>query len=226
MNYDTIYSHTADKNLIIPNESEILRYLGEKGEKSDILKNLIDEKLDQAMQYAEFKCSFLLKKIRINDNRISIGDVSWHSKKLSDNLSDCHSAVIFSLTSGSGIDRLMQSHSTKPAGEFIISAIASALTESYADLFNKEIKNYFEADNQYTRPRFSPGYGDLSMDVQNDIISLTDAKRRAGIFLTDTLMLTPVKSITGVIGISNIDKRCNISGCQLCDKTDCIIRRI
>lgn len=226
MNYDIIYSHTAEKKLIIPKKSEIMRFLGETVKKNTVLENLIDEKLELVMKQANIKGSFVLKKMSVCNNVISIANSSYPTRKLSKNLSDCHSVIIFSLTAGSGIDRLMNSLVSKPAGEYVVSSIGSALIESYADFFNTEIKKYFESKKQFTRPRFSPGYGDFSIDAQKDIISMTDASHLCGIYLTEALMLTPVKSVTGIIGISDIDRKCSLSGCEVCEKTDCKLGRI
>ncbi|MBQ4630046.1 MAG: Vitamin B12 dependent methionine synthase activation subunit [Clostridia bacterium] len=225
MNYNLIYSHKADKNLIIPPRSEILRYLGEKGEENEVLKNLIDEIQNMVSEKALPTGTFVLKKIMVHNEKVSIGDIFFSSQKLAKNLAGCHSAIVFSLTIGSSVDRLMQSLVSKPAAEFVASATGSAFVESYADLFNKEIKDYFGNENKYLRPRFSPGYGDFSHSAQKDIINMTDASRRCGIYLTKALMLTPTKSVTGVIGIGDTNCNCPSHGCEACDKTDCISRR-
>jgi hypothetical protein len=45
---------------------------------------------------------------------------------------------------------------------------------------------------------FSPGYGDFPLSVSRDIIEVLDASKRIGICLTDSLFLTPQKSVTRV----------------------------
>lgn len=48
--------------------------------------------------------------------------------------------------------------------------------------------------------RFSPGYGDLNMNVTEDIITMLDATKRIGLSVTRSGMMTPIKSITAIIG--------------------------
>ncbi len=52
--------------------------------------------------------------------------------------------------------------------------------------------------------RFSPGYGDLSMSVTEEILAVLDAGRRIGVSVTKSLMMTPMKSVTAIIGITHI----------------------
>ena len=52
----------------------------------------------------------------------------------------------------------------------------------------------------FFKPRFSPGYGDLSLEVQKEIFSLLDCPRKIGVSLGDSLLMTPSKSVTAIIG--------------------------
>ena len=51
------------------------------------------------------------------------------------------------------------------------------------------------------RPRFSPGYGDLPLSLQPEVIRATGADRRLGITLSSSLLMTPKKSVTAIKGI-------------------------
>ena len=78
---------------------------------------------------------------------------------------------------------------------------------------------------KYLRPRFSPGYGDFSLDCQKDIIRALEAEKTVGVTLTDSLLMTPSKSVTAVIGAGRNEFRCELKGCEVCGKTDCLYRR-
>jgi cobalamin-dependent methionine synthase I len=56
------------------------------------------------------------------------------------------------------------------------------------------------------RPRFSPGYGDLSLSVQSDLLNVLDARRNIGLTLSDSLMMIPQKSVTAIVGLKPIHK--------------------
>ena len=53
---------------------------------------------------------------------------------------------------------------------------------------------------EHTR-RFSPGYGDMPIEIQVDILQLLDASRRLGMVLTESNLMIPTKSITALIGM-------------------------
>ena len=54
---------------------------------------------------------------------------------------------------------------------------------------------------------------------------MLDTAKTIGLTMTDSYMLTPVKSVTALIGISDSDEKCHIKGCESCGKADCIYRR-
>ena len=49
--------------------------------------------------------------------------------------------------------------------------------------------------------RFSPGYGDVPLSLQRDVLAVLDAQRKLGITLSDTFFMTPCKSVTAFVGI-------------------------
>ena len=50
--------------------------------------------------------------------------------------------------------------------------------------------------------RYSPGYGDLPLEVQGELLALLDAPRRVGLCATESHLLTPRKSVTAILGIA------------------------
>ena len=50
-------------------------------------------------------------------------------------------------------------------------------------------------------PRFSPGYGDLSLDFQREIFRLLSPERNIGVTLGERLLMSPTKSVSAIIGI-------------------------
>jgi len=73
--------------------------------------------------------------------------------------------------------------------------------------------------------RFSPGYCDWDVEQQRILFEAVDGEK-AGVELTETCLMLPRKSISGIIGISLADRGIeNYNPCPTCDKTDCIGRR-
>ena len=78
----------------------------------------------------------------------------------------------------------------------VTDCIASSGIEVFCDLVNDEMKA-----GRILKPRYSPGYGDVSLSCQNDILSFLDAYRKIGLTLTETYLMTPIKSVTAIVGI-------------------------
>ena len=125
------------------------------------------------------------------------GDVS--SAALSKNLKGCGECFVFAVTLGIGVDRFLGKLSfTSPSNHFIADAFASAYAESAAD----KVENVIKGDLKF-KPRFSPGYGDLDLSCQAKVLELTNAGRLLGISLNRSLLMSPTKTITAIVGIEN-----------------------
>ena len=73
------------------------------------------------------------------------------------------------------------------------------------------------------RPRFSPGYGDLPLELQKDVFRVLDCPRKIGLSLNESLLMSPSKSVTAIIGIGKGDVEAE-NKCSACEKTDCAYR--
>ena len=95
----------------------------------------------------------------------------------------------------------------------------------YLDEWQTGLETDMKKEGYYIRPRFSPGYGDFDIAHQDMILRMLDAAKKIGLTLTGGNMLTPSKSVTAVIGLSETETSCHIKGCEVCQKKDCAYRR-
>lgn len=209
-------------------QKEILRYLGYKGNAGDEQVNaMMVECLEELKEAASLKSihrSFPLRLLPKDEIDFSV--FRTRSRNLSKNLKDCDQVILFAATLGTGVDMKLQKYSRLQMSKAVVmQAAATAMIEEYCDEENKKLKDAFEADNCYLRPRFSPGYGDFPLECQKDITAVLETPKRIGIMLTESLLMTPSKSVTAVIGVSKKPLRCESKGCESCEKTDCTYRR-
>lgn len=135
--------------------------------------------------------------IERTENGIDLGFGEITSKDLIKNLFKCKRAAVFAVTLGSDVDRLLiKLGKIMPSEQFVTDAIASALAESVCDEAEKLI-----FDGLSHAPRFSPGYGDLPLELQKPLLSFLNADKTVGITLSLSLLMTPTKSITAIAGI-------------------------
>lgn len=136
-------------------------------------------------------------KLNYTQDGVDFGFGEVKSKALLKNLDSADEAFVVACTLGAEADRLVLSTKTSPSRAFVLDACASALAEALIDACETEI-----GKGLTLRPRFSPGYADFPLSHQPYLLKFLDADRRLGIFVSESLLMTPRKSITAVIGIS------------------------
>ncbi len=134
--------------------------------------------------------------VSVCGNAVTLGDFTVESRDLAKNLSGCRRALIMAVTLGAGVDMLLRRKGAVSAGEhFVCDAVASAFAEAAADT----AENFFLGDIPH-RPRYSPGYGDLPLEIQGDVLDVCGAGRLLGISLSAASLMIPTKSVTAIIG--------------------------
>ena len=132
---------------------------------------------------------------------VAFADVRIPSKDLARNLRECNKVVIFASTLGAQCDQQIRRAQIKdPVKAAVLQATGAMYIEKCVDLLNEKIRIEFEEQGYKVRPRFSPGYGDVPLEVQKDFFRLLPCQR-IGLTLMDTLIMSPEKSVTAFIGI-------------------------
>lgn len=189
---------TGSVDEITVNRREALRYLGYRGQRTDDgIDALFDRAQAELKTCAAPKACFAQYALTMDGDCLQFGELRLQSASLAKNLQDCRSLFLFAATLGAGVDRLLlRFQKTEPAFALVFDAYCSAAVEGWCNLVNEKL-----AAGRTLRPRFSPGYGDVPLAVQPQILSMLDATRKLGITLTDTLFMTPCKSVTAFVGI-------------------------
>ncbi|GLB30459.1 vitamin B12 dependent methionine synthase activation domain protein [Lacrimispora amygdalina] len=207
---------------------EILRYLGYGNKEGDEqVSALIEEALEELLSAASPKSIYRSYPLTLlPENEIDFTVFRTRSRNLSRNLADCEEVILFAATLGTGVDVLLHKYTRLQMSKAVImQAAAAAVIEEYCDGVNRKLKQEYEEKGLYLRPRFSPGYGDFSLECQKEITAVLETPKRIGIMLTESLLMTPSKSVTAVMGASKKPYRCEIKGCESCEKLDCVYRR-
>jgi len=187
---------SVDRDKLTIDEKELKRRLSVS---SDFDVSVYRKAADDVFCESTPKACFVRASVMVNADEITFPFANFHSKDLSKNLSGCREAFVFAVTLGHGVERLLSKMSRLSSADFFIyDAACSALAESVCDIAENIIKG-----DIFCKPRFSPGYGDLPLSVQKDVLSVLNAEKLLGITLTDTNLMIPQKSITAFIGIRN-----------------------
>ncbi len=201
------------------NRSEILRYAGIKSEDGS-MNVLISACIKEAEGAISGRVCYSKLPVRFYPDYIDLSFMKIYSNDLRKALCDADEAILFAATIGLGIDRLISKYAAvSPCKALIFQAIGAERIESLCDNFCE----YAKCEFKNILPRFSPGYGDFSIEAQKDIFLALDCPRKIGLSLNSSLLMSPSKSVTAIMGIS--EKAKEKHSCKNCGKTDCEYRR-
>ena len=219
------------------NRKEVERYLGFKGvtEIDDNMNKIIDECIADMQEQVnpkytyktfplEWKFSFKLVPDEDGEGTHKEKNVTCEfsgikvtSGNLLKNLDGCAEIVMMAVTLGSVPDMLVRKAEVRDMLKaYTYQAVGAAMAEAWADEINEKIIAEAKERGLFARPRFSPGYGDFPLEVQKDFERILEMPKTIGVTLSDSLLMTPTKSITAVVGLTEIDSNCEKSGCEQC----------
>ncbi len=153
----------------------------------------------------------------------------FKSLKFSKAMELCEDIVCFIATIGSGIEeesvRLMREN--RLSDSYILDSMGSIVVENMVDKFYNDMKKKYELKGGGVTLRFSPGYCDWPITEQKKLFRLLGSDL-TGVQLTDSCLMQPRKSVSGVFGVlpSNVNLPVSpYNPCLECKKQDCIARR-
>ena len=179
-------------------KKEILRYAGVRGTADEKTEELLEECL--SLVDGKFKYALCYKRFDVTptENGFDLGFATVNSELVKKRLEGCSEIILFAATVGIEADRLISRYSSvSPARAHMIQSIGAERIEALCDTFESMLK----ADGIDLCPRFSAGYGDLTIELQRDIFKALDCSKNIGLTLNDSLLMSPTKSVTAIIGI-------------------------
>ena len=102
----------------------------------------------------------------------------------------------------------------------ILDACATTAIEEICDKICEDLEEMVKKDNMALTTRYSPGYGDLPIDIQRDFLSVLRADKSIGLTVSSHNILIPRKSITAIVGVIDIKNKQNCRGDPCSFKND------
>lgn len=206
--------------------AEAIRYFGAKPDDAEakVLTDIAYLKLRNEVRpkyiYRIFDCV-------ITEDGILINGEEFKSRDLAKHLQGCEQVALMAVTLGSGTDVALRRIALQNIAEGAAAqAVCAALVETLCDDVESEIKTKTAVSK--TCSRFSPGYGDWDLTDQPKVLRLLDADRRIGLSVTESNMLTPIKSVTAIVGLNPenilLHEVCD-NKCLNCPNINCLYRK-
>ncbi|MGI5962968.1 MAG: methionine synthase [Lawsonibacter sp.] len=185
------------------NIDEVLRYMGCPPEQADETTRVFVQTCAQDIRkIAQPRWAY--RVLTVSEDRDGLhleGGLLLPGRDLAKHLQGCHRVALFCATLGAGVDGIIrQAQSVDLARAFALDCCAAAAVEAVCDEVEKNLQEMFPGC--FFPFRFSPGYGDLPLALQNELLALLDAPRRVGLTATASHILIPRKSVTAFLGIS------------------------
>jgi len=212
------------------NKELICRYLGYGSRNApDTILSLIHSQIERAYGLIKPIYTYTPKLIEgISGDAIFLaGSLKFYSETLSYVLSDCDWVFVFLVTIGKGLDErvTMMMEKGKIMEGSILDAIGSVAVEQAACKLQDDVEKEVEKKGYKATLRYSPGYCDWDVKQQMTIFKAIDSYS-LGVHLTESCLMIPQKSISGIIGIGKFNGS-KPSPCRGCPSiTSCPYKRV
>ena len=165
--------------------------------------------------------------LNIQEGEIKInGTVFSPGKNVVKRLEKAQKAAIFLCTAGEGISAIskLKSAEGNELLAYVIDVIGSVTVDKAANCLLNRIGEEVAVSGYRITASFSPGYCSWSVSEQHKLFSLL-APETCNISLSDTALMKPIKSVSGITGIG---RYCESTGnqCDWCNDYKCIFGKI
>lgn len=206
------------------NRKEVLQYLRWTGtEIPPEVDNLIDSCMEETLRVSEPRFTYRIFSI---DRQAKTPELVFTGQDVPLMLTDCDRVVLMAATLGNGLELAIRRAQVRDmARAVVLDCCGSAAIEAVCDAAEQEILAAVGA-SVYLTDRFSPGYGDLPISLQDTFLRQVDAHKQIGLTVTATNILTPRKSVTAIIGLANQPQSKRFRGCAYCSMFEtCAFRK-
>jgi len=219
-----------DKSKINIDPDEIFSYLGNgEGLVDTHTEKLIDQYISECKKimspqggYVRFEAivSESSEEIKIEGTRFQTGRI------INKMLSNAEEYAFFMVTAGPAPESL--SRSLLEEGQYLegylVDLIESGIVESAANLVHDHISSLAASRNLKVTNWYSPGYCSWNVNEQQKLFSLIP-EGCCGITLSDSSLMSPIKSLSGIVGIGTSVKFQEYT-CEICNMKNCMFRKV
>ncbi|GHT75281.1 methionine synthase [Bacteroidia bacterium] len=156
-------------------------------------------------------------KLTVGETVFQIGKIIYQQLK--------HSSQIaaFVCTAGVGIEQYSRAMLTnnEPLKGFVADILGGVVVEAAINKIQQELSNDMKTKGLNITNRYSPGYCGWQTAEQHKLFA--QLPTTLGVQLTESALMQPVKSVSGIIGIG-AGVKFNPYTCRLCEATQCIYR--
>lgn len=207
-----------------PDIDEALRYLGVQCAPDTVLRDQMAELAVWLTAQVTPRHIWRLQPVTRKDGVLMPGNIQLTGNSADRMLADCEEAIVLVATLGTDFDLLIRRTQARDMSRAVmLDALGSAYVEAACDAAEQEITAHFPG--RFLTDRFSPGYGDLPLDIQSCLLHTAQA-HLIGVQTAPSLLMIPQKSVSAIIGLSSRPQIPRIRGCAYCAMNQtCALRK-
>ena len=230
---DTLFSVSFPATLIHLDRDAIAGSMGyEHGAMPEHFRDLLHDAVNQALAISDVQAGYRLIAPPVppsgKGHHIRIDSATGFDTgpRITSLMKGASLLCCFALTIGPAIDNWIHelSYEQDYTGCYMANAVASAIAEGAVELLHGHIRAIAEKQSLSVSNRYSPGYCDWSVIDQHKLFGLFP-KRFCGISLTESALMIPIKSVSGIIAMGN-PIRFVEHNCDSCRHPNCSYREI
>ncbi|KAJ51053.1 hypothetical protein BD780_002521 [Clostridium tetanomorphum] len=211
-------------------KEEVLRYLGVKGSIEDNITSLIYDCTEELKKIIRFKVTYKVFTMKTEKEEVLLRNCKLKLKgeSIINHLKYCNDCVLFAATLGGEVDKKINYYERISMSKAIIlDACATVAIEEGCDFVEDEIRKIAIEQGKEITFRFSPGYGDLDLSIQESFIQTVEAYKNIGLTVSAHNILIPRKSVTAIIGFTPKDKKKEKKSCIRCNRySNCQFKKV
>ena len=192
------------------------------------IEEMIDEIISKLSNKIDINAGYRLLDLQYSSSQPSgliVGNVFFNTDRIiTSQLKMAEKAAVFLCTIGSQMENWAKHLFSEgnSVQNYLVDVTASTIVDSIADLLHDYIGFEMEKYGFHKTNRYSPGYCNWSVSEQQKLFSFFP-ENFCGVKLTDTSLMIPIKSISGVIGLGSYVKFAEYL-CDRCGIRDCTHR--
>ena len=198
-----------------------------EGNLPEPLPGVIDSIIEKAPEHTEIQGGYLIMdQFKIRDgSKIQVNGLEFlPTKAIAHQVRASEKIAFFMITAGEGITAWSQQELTQgdPMAGYIIDLIGSEIVVAALDRMQDDLAGKMGKEGFNITNRYSPGDCGWPVTDQQKLFSLFP-EDFCGISLSESSLMHPIKSVSGIIGIGQ-DVKKTAYACDLCEMETCVYR--
>jgi hypothetical protein len=218
-----------DYNSLEINRETIEKYMGYDNGSPEPIPALIEEALNKVGPLCDIQGGYRIFQALSRDKRnhlLTIENITFDVQSIVSNLiRRAEKAVLFVCTAGPGVEKW--SKDLMAEGDlmkgYVIDVIGSEIVEKAMDRIQDSLEQDMKEMNMGITDRYSPGYCGWQVSEQHKLFSFFP-EDFCGIHLSETSLMYPIKSVSGLIGIGPDAEKKGYT-CDFCKQENCMYRK-